>query len=113
MAKTGRIWEKIQDQIAASDILASTIKRWFKNAVDKPRPSATTAYEQARQYTSKGMPRFGNIPLETQRLLKGEVREQYPALPFDRTTERLIEDAFDSVFKGKHQWVMEKERGSE
>lgn len=116
MVKTGHLWGKIEAQIGAPDILASTVKLWFKNAVDKPRPSSTTdepttAYQHARECTTKGMPRFGNLPLETQRLLKGEVRTQYPTLPLDKTTEKLIEGAFDSVFKGKHQWVMEKERG--
>lgn len=117
MVKTGHLWGKIEAQIGAPDILASTVKLWFKNAVDKPRPPSatadepTTAYQHARECTTKGMPRFGNLPLETQRLLKGEVRTQYPTLPLDKTTEKLIEGAFDSVFKGKHQWVMEKERG--
>ncbi|KAL0635327.1 hypothetical protein Q9L58_005721 [Maublancomyces gigas] len=108
----GHIWIELQAQIGASDILPTTIRLWFKNAVRKTRSTVDeprTAYEEARKRTTTGgMPRFGTLPLETQRLLKEEVRAQYPSLPSNNTTEKLIEGAFDSIFKSKDQWDTEK-----
>lgn len=105
MTKTGHVWKEIEDKIGANDVLASAIRGWFKNIVD-----GTKAYDQAQERTNKGLPRLRNLPLNTQRELKADVRKQYPELPVDKDAEALIEKAFDIVFKGKHQWEKEKEK---
>lgn len=84
----------------ADNITSKHIKTFFKNAID-----GTDPYEDARERTLNGAPKFADLPLETQRALQRKERE-YTDLSGDTDTESSIEAGFNLVMKGKYQYQL-------
>lgn len=112
---TGEIWKRLQTAVGDDSVTANTIRQFFRAVVRRKlgAEASLTALEEADASKEAGRrPRFGNLTMATQKVLKEMVRNQYTSLPKGQEVELLIEEAFNLLFKGKHQYPGSKAKRS-
>lgn len=113
---TGEIWGRLRAAVGDDSVTANTIRQFFRAVVWRKLGTDETsldALQEANANKEEGRrPRFGNLTMKSQKILKEMVRDQYTSLPKGQDAELLIEEAFNLLFKAKHQYPNSKARGS-
>jgi hypothetical protein len=111
MTRPARVWTALKALIDDPDVLADNIRVFFKRAANESL-GELSALQEAQKLNAQGIsPSFASLDKPTQDALRHKVYKQYSSLPQGEDVQRLLQEGFNMIFKGKVNY--KKDTGSE